>query len=135
MPKQQKLETDGGDSFINDYTSKENVSKATGINRGLTREESSNILSDFKDFCQEIDEITLIEDGLENDFTTKCLYHKLQFEEGMTAFYTFAAIITACISYEAKKTNLPENNNYQVFTLTMVSIFNVLFCKRLKLKF
>lgn len=129
MPKQNKLETDGGDSFIQDYTNKDNQDRTSVMNRGLTREESSNIKADFSDFCKEIAEITLIEDGLENDFTTKCLYHKLQFEEGMTAFYTFAAIITACISYEAKKTNLEENNNYQVFTLTMVSIFNVLFCK------
>lgn len=128
MPKQNKLDTDG-DSFMHDNSNKGNQSKAYTLNSGLCREESCNLTADFKNFCNEIDEITRIEDGAKNDFTTKCLYHKLQFEEAMTAFYTFAALITACISYEGKKTILADNNNYQVFTLIMVSVFNILFCK------
>lgn len=97
----------------------------------LIQNDPKRVHADYSKFVEEIEEITLIEEGLENDFNTACLYHKLQFEEGMCAFYTIAAIITSCISYEAKKTNI-GHDNYQVFTLVLVPIFNILFCKIFK---
>lgn len=117
-----KLETNNDDSFDSDKK-----------NSTVNSTNEMSIEKDFEIFADEIEEISKIEEGLENDFQTTCLYHKLTFEEGMTAFYTFAAIITACISYEGKRTNLEENNNHQVFTLSIVSVFNILFCKYYKL--
>ena len=91
-------------------------------------------IKEYKDFLDEMEEIRNIEEGLEIDVRTATLYHKLQFEEGMCAFYTFAAIVTSCISYEGKKTNIGENKiiNYQIFTLVVVSVLNILFCKFFK---
>ena len=94
----------------------------------LNKAYHKTIGADLQKFTYEINEIEQEEEGLENDFKTKCLYHKLQFEDGMTAFYTFAAIITSCISYEGKTTNI-DHENYQIFTLVIVTIFNILACK------
>lgn len=88
----------------------------------------TTISEDYADFVKEVDKIISIEEGLENDFQTTCLYHKLQFEDGMCAFYTFASIVISLISYEGKKTNIGYES-YQIFTLVIVSIFNLLFCK------
>lgn len=127
MQKQEnkKLETEI-DSFVNYNNHLEN-DKNTFRNENLKKNDT--LANDYANFTKTIDEITLFEEGLENDFTTAILYHKLQFEEAMSAFYAFAAIVTAIISYEGKKTNGTDYENYQIFTLAMVSIFNILFCK------
>jgi len=110
------------------YNSNEGKALNTGGSGNYKYAQPMTISEDFSNFVKEVDKIVQIEEGLENDFQTTCLYHKLQFEDGMCAFYTFASIIISLISYEGKKTNI-DHNNYQVFTLVAVTILNLLFCK------
>lgn len=81
----------------------------------------------FKDFCGKIDYIREIEEGNEDDFATAELFKKNQFEECLSCFYTIASILSSLIYYESRKSN--DNIDLAVFSLVMVSIFNILFCK------
>lgn len=82
---------------------------------------------DYKNFLNNIENIREIEEGNENDFTTTELFQKLRYEECMSCIYTLASIITSLIYYECKKFNL--NIDLMIFTLTIISLFNILFCK------
>ena len=77
-------------------------------------------LADLK----ELEDIKNEEEGMENEFLVANLFHKVTYEEALTALYTLCAIISAMISHETKTF---KNQNYRVFCLVMVSIFNVLF--------
>jgi hypothetical protein len=120
--EERKRESSGVQSFA---TTPESIKQNS---EHLNKAYHKTIGADLQKFTYEINEIEQEEEGLENDFKTKCLYHKLQFEDGMTAFYTFASIITSCISYEGKTTNI-DHENYQIFTLMITTIFNILACK------
>lgn len=105
----------------------ENVNTESNIiNTKYNKKYFKTIAEDFEETVKVIDEIHRIELGFEDDFLTRSLYQKLTFEEGMKSLYTFASIVTACISYEGKKSN--DENDYQVYCLIMVSIFNIIFC-------
>lgn len=102
-----------------------NTHTETNILDHKNNKKVKSIIEDFDETVKVIDEIHRIELGFEDDFLTSNLYQKLTFEEGMKSIYTFASIVTACISYEGKKSN--DDNDFQVYCLIMVSIFNIIF--------
>lgn len=80
----------------------------------------------FEAFIKNIENIRECEEGLEDDFTTAELYRKIYIEEAISSFYTVSAIVTAIIHYECNKYN--DFESLTIFSLCLVSIFNVLFC-------